>query len=750
MPTPLLNWLSQNVPGLNDLHGLPLAVLAAVAMLTLCFVIGYATQGTRTGWQLSRAVRRLRALAAGAAARANGQIDPDEVARVLADEPLRHLWEEYADTLHAQHNDDAARHGASAPGGPAHPSARRVRATVPAETFFTREALVDNRLFDDFTRHLPGVLTGLGILGTFAGLLDGLGGFDPSNTATAVAGLKPLLDGVAHAFGVSALAIGCAMFVTFASRLCLALFYRQVEALTHAIDGLYATGAGEEYLSRLVASSEKAEVHAAELKRSLVHELSTLMTTLADRQIVAQRDAQRTLADAIGERIGSTLGDSLAERIGDRVGEAVARGVGDTMQARLGDLGPRLAETIGERLSTALAVPSNQLSQIARMMKTAQQNALTTAPVPALPPPPAPVIDGAAIGKAIESAIGSAMTQAQTSMQAMMQATLESSLQAFAQHARESGQALTERLHGSLEDAVTQSVSMQTLLLEEMRGFVAHLDEARETTAAQDEARGTRLAASTRDLVGGLSTHTTALVGELSTRTQAMVGELSTQTQTMVGELSTRTQTMMAGLSTQIGQLLEAVVRQGSQTQRHIDLLGQATGKAIAGLSAGAGSLAAAAQRFEAAGQAVSGVLDRSNATAAHMAATSETLAQSAQAVQAGFARYDETRQTVDTQVQALTGLIAAVRQEAGLSQRMIGDLDRIVEQLKIAEAQSQQYLEGINRALVRSFEEFGGALASQLKNTIGDTDRHLSSGVQQLNGVVQHIGLTLSRIRAN
>jgi len=421
-------------------------------------------------------------------------------------------------------------------------------------------------------------------------------------------------------------------------------------------------------------------------------------------------------------------------------------------------------------------VPSNQLSQIARMMKTAQQKA-EAAPAVA-PVPPVPAIDGAAIGKAIEGAMDAAMKRVGATIDATMtragetidsamarasaaiaheqssqqasQAAIASSLQALIQDVRESGQAMTDRLNGSLEDAVTQSVTMQTLLLDEMRGFVSHLDRVREAASSQDEARGTRLASHTQDLVGGLSTHTRDLVGGLSTQTRNLVGELSTHTKDLVGELSTHTKTMVGDLSTQINGLLEAVVRQGAQTQRHIDLLGQATGKAIAGLSTGAGSLAAAAQRFEAAGQAVSGVLDRSNATAAHMAATSEALAQSAQAVQTGFARYDETRQTVDTQVQALTGLIAAVRQQAGLSQRMIGDLDRIVEQLKIAEAQSQQYLEGINRALVRSFEEFGGALASQLKNTIGDTDRHLSSGVQQLNGVVQHIGLTLSRIRAN
>jgi hypothetical protein len=48
---------------------------------------------------------------------------------------------------------------------------------MPAEMMFTKESLVDGPLFDDFWRHLPGILTGLGIIGTFAGLLYGLGDF---------------------------------------------------------------------------------------------------------------------------------------------------------------------------------------------------------------------------------------------------------------------------------------------------------------------------------------------------------------------------------------------------------------------------------------------------------------------------------------------------------------------------------------------------------------------------------------------
>lgn len=46
-----------------------------------------------------------------------------------------------------------------------------LRATVPAETFFTEQALVDTPLRTEFFKHVPGILTGIGIIGTFYGLL---------------------------------------------------------------------------------------------------------------------------------------------------------------------------------------------------------------------------------------------------------------------------------------------------------------------------------------------------------------------------------------------------------------------------------------------------------------------------------------------------------------------------------------------------------------------------------------------------
>lgn len=290
----LKEFLASLHPSLAVLDGVPMWVFAIVVVLTAVVLLGYLLKGGQVGWQLWMSVRRIRALTK----KGSGPVKPEDVAKVLRWKPASHLWDEYSDTLHELKR---ASNGEL--------SVTEIRATVPAETYFTRDVLVDSRLLDDFSRHVPGVLTGLGIIGTFAGLLDGLASFNPSSPEAAVAGLKPLMNGVEHAFIASATAIGCAMLVLFAGRLLLAWLYRLVEKLVHGIDALYATGAGEEYLSRLVHASEKNEAHAAQLKEALVEDLSKLMTNLTERQIQAQSSASQLL----GEHIGNTISNSLAE-----------------------------------------------------------------------------------------------------------------------------------------------------------------------------------------------------------------------------------------------------------------------------------------------------------------------------------------------------------------------------------------------------------------------------------------------------
>lgn len=277
---------------------------------------------------------------------------------IFKSNPYKHLWEEYKDTLHRLKRAD---------GG------FEYRATVPAEAFFTQTALVDSRflVWNDFFRHLPGILTGLGIIGTFAGLISGLEGFAPSEEASAAReSLSTLLHGVKEAFHLSAFAITCAILVTFAEKVLLTFAYKKVERITQAIDALYDTGAGEEYLARLVAADEANAVQTAQLKDALVNDLRVLLTELTERQITAQTEANIQLGQLIGNsmsRVSSSL-DDLANNIQGNNAENRQNLAGTLDQLIAGFMG-KMDAMFGEQMRTIQA----SMDQSAQTMSRVEQ-----------------------------------------------------------------------------------------------------------------------------------------------------------------------------------------------------------------------------------------------------------------------------------------------------------------------------------------------------------------------------------------
>lgn len=217
-------------------------------------------------------------------------VDLAEIEQHVSSDPqLAELWHEYSRALEALHRQDQA--GSAV-------RVQRWRATALAETFFSDHALVDSPLRTDFYKHVPGILTGLGIIGTFSGLIMGLVHFDVSHPERVQAELSRLVQTVGHAFYVSAAAIALAMLFTWIEKSLLTARYRQAEELRHLIDSLFDAGAGEEYLERLVAASETQASammdmlgKARERDQELAQALATL--TLAVRELRQSLQAPR-------------------------------------------------------------------------------------------------------------------------------------------------------------------------------------------------------------------------------------------------------------------------------------------------------------------------------------------------------------------------------------------------------------------------------------------------------------------------
>lgn len=197
----------------DPLHAVILALLLGALVF---FIRQFVLPGLRVRQQLAAAH------AAVSAAKRRGQVlDLDEVAgTAMGSDQLRHCWSEYRDTLHAQKRADEF--GSL--------QVARWRATALAQGFFTEQALVDAPLRTEFYKHLPGMLTGLGIIGTFSGLILGLQGFQVTDDANQVRqSLATLIQSVGGAFILSGLAIVLAMLATLVEKAFINGLYTQVE-----------------------------------------------------------------------------------------------------------------------------------------------------------------------------------------------------------------------------------------------------------------------------------------------------------------------------------------------------------------------------------------------------------------------------------------------------------------------------------------------------------------------------------------
>jgi hypothetical protein len=274
-----------------------------LASLALDFVVRFLFRATSRLRSLKRIVVALRQQ--DAVFTKQKVRDLNSVLGEAEEEPIfPELWSEYSKTLHPQRGVDE--YGQQ--------RILRWRATALAESFFTEQALVNSPLRTEYFKHLPGILTGLGIIGTFSGLIKGLSHFhvSPTPEETQLA-LSNLIQAVGHAFYLSAAAIVLAILFTCIEKLLLSSCYSRVERIQHAIDRLFRGGAGEEYLERLVQACETSATQALHIKEALVADLKQILQEVTAQQVAASsRDSSR-MAVELGGVIAATLSGPVAD-----------------------------------------------------------------------------------------------------------------------------------------------------------------------------------------------------------------------------------------------------------------------------------------------------------------------------------------------------------------------------------------------------------------------------------------------------
>ena len=174
------------------------------------------------------------------------------------------------------------------------------------------------------------------------------------------------MHSVGEAFLISATAIFAAMVVTFFEKLLLASLYSGTEEIAHAIDARFDTGAGEEYLSRLVRASEDSASQSKILKDALVNELGELLRELTGAQITSALESQRQLAERLAqtskEQVEATRQDNQA------LGVTIAESIQRSLQGPLEDIANTVKSASGDQSATAVRMLQDVMASFSQRL----------------------------------------------------------------------------------------------------------------------------------------------------------------------------------------------------------------------------------------------------------------------------------------------------------------------------------------------------------------------------------------------
>lgn len=199
-------------------HALTLVLVSVLVYFAYTFVRDFYKPGQKVSADLALALSKLREIKSQ-----GNYTDLDGIREnAMVSATLKSCWDEFSDTLHGQKKADSQ--GVM--------QVNRYRATALANSFFTEQIVISTPLKAEFFKHLPGILTGIGIIGTFLDLILGLFTFDVSKDADQVRNsLRNLLSSVGNAFIVSLTAIGMAMWITWREKRTINGLYTELDEL---------------------------------------------------------------------------------------------------------------------------------------------------------------------------------------------------------------------------------------------------------------------------------------------------------------------------------------------------------------------------------------------------------------------------------------------------------------------------------------------------------------------------------------
>lgn len=770
----------------------PVSVFTLVTVLLALFLWIYAVKAIQVRRRLKSLVKAVREVSNAAPSQRRSKVQ-----QIFEGHKLQNLWKEYADTLHDQHEvvDGEQR-------------LLRSRATASASHFFHSQVVVESPINAEFFKHLPGIMTGIGIVGTFFGLMLGLMGFDASTPEKVTGSVEGLLKDVMFAFSGSFYSIFISMLVTGIEKYQINRCYEQLEALNETIDELFDSGVGEEYLAELVRSSHESSVQTRQLKDSLVTDLREMLQNLVDTQVRESLKLADTLSSSyresgqqLAEQVSGAIVNSLETPLKTIAG-AVQQASGDQssqvqnllqdvlvafmnkLETTFGQQFQGLNEVLGQSVTSMQSMQHGFQELLAKMESTGQANAEQSS-------------------KAMSQLMAD-MQAGQNAMQASMNEML-GKLQEAVVEMGNAGQGGAQRMSEQLEAMFTQSQARQEAMAQSMQGFVdamkdtvgqgqqAILDKLaaamerlsqeldkifQQTAALQAQAehsaqeRNAALHAGAQQMVGGLGDQVQTLLHSVNQQQGAMresVTQLASQTQQQLADLQqgaevlraraeqeavarsqalqAEAQNLVGGLGDQVQTLLEAVRKQDQLVQSTIEQMGAQVRASLEQMHQGADKMRGAAERFDQAGESVTRANTATAQVLGSLQSTGTALVTAGQELGSVVADYRGNREAIGQTLSVLQNVMTRAQEEAAARSQYLADMRTQADRLQDINAETRNYLEQVSDVLGRGFNEFSDGMERSLRQTMGSLDAELSKAVTQLAGGVEGVKESLEEL---
>lgn len=618
----------------------------------------------------------------------------------------------------------------------------------------------------EYFRHLPGILTGIGIIGTFFGLIMGLSGFDPGTPDKVQKSVNGLIRDVLYASIGSLAAIVGAMVVTHLEKHWLRLCYERLENLTDEIDRLFDAGVGEEYLADLVHSSQESSTQTRNLAHTMISEMRVLLTNIVDTQVRESLKLAETLTGSYKEsgahmaaQISHSIESSFRAPL-EKIADSVSAVSGDQSQMVSGMLQDvlhafiaKLDGAFGQQFQGLSAMLQQSVASMQDMqsgfaalvhdMRSASEASTQTMSAQ-LAKTMHDLHDGQ---EHMQASMNQMVQTLQTAVESMGTQGVEAGTKIAAQLERmyADGEARQQRMAEQMDDFVQQmqdSVGRgQRETIERISGTVQQLDQQMQTMV---EGMGQSLARAQEDGLRSVSEASVALgarLDELFGTFEKRRQDMDEHAQSALQRFQQEAHAALAGLGDQVRTLVELVERERQSMRNTLDALSGQTERSIQGMQTGADKMRVAAERFDNAGSSVHNMLLSSADTVSGLRSGSSEIAVAMRELATIVADHRQSRDVTTQNITMLQSIIESAQREATLRQKAVGDLERLSDKIRIAYGDTEEYLGQVPAVLSGGFTSFTEGVQESLSKTMRTLDTQLSTALESLSSGVDQIG---------